>query len=161
MDDTVQLFSDAKDEVHASPVWSTDGQHILFVRHIHSTYDPEQREQGLYIADVNDGGIKLVLASPSQVILGLTRSPQADQVAFRIGNDIYLMDFQGNSKVIGQGQTSSYPIWLPDGKTLLQQGENGEVHILKVNITARGSVFGGWLPALRQLDYFIQPGGNE
>lgn len=161
LEDRLQVFSDAKDEVQASPVWSMDGQRILFIRSIHNIYDPDEREQGLYIADVLESQIQLVRASPTGAILGLMRSPQADLVVFRMGTDIYEMDFEGNSRVIGRGYPGSTLNWLLTGQSLIQREENGEMQVINIDGPTRGSIVGGWLPALRQLEYLVRPGGNQ
>lgn len=164
LDDRLQVFSDAKDEVHASPVWSTDGRRILFDRLIYNYSQAEVSEQGLYVADVQSGHTQLVIASPSKAISGIMRSPQADLVVYSVGNDSYVTDFEGNSSVISQKQPSFrpiWPIWLLDGRTLLSRTQGGDFQIITTDATATGSVIGGWLPALSQLEYFIRPGGTR
>jgi dipeptidyl aminopeptidase/acylaminoacyl peptidase len=159
-EDQLHVFSAAKDEVHSSPVWSMDGRRILFVRNIFEGSAVEQTEQGLYIADLTTGDITAVRPSPTQAILGLTRSPQADLAVYRIGQEIYVTDFEGNSRQVGKGEPPNYPIWLPGGEALLHRAEGGNLQIIANEAAVDGKSIGGGRPALRRLEYYFRPGGD-
>jgi murein DD-endopeptidase MepM/ murein hydrolase activator NlpD len=108
-DDRLQVLRDEKDEGQFWPVWSTDMSKILFYRAI---YNPDKKEEnGLYIADVASGQFRY-LDGTSISAEEMSRSPKANWVVFRIGKDIYIMDFNGQTQIIGNGTSMA---WLPSG----------------------------------------------
>jgi hypothetical protein len=158
-DEKLQVFSDAKDEAQYWPVWSMDGKRVFFERRY---YDPKEQEQGLsgrYVFDVTSGQAKRLEGTviSSQEI---SRSPRADLITYRIGADIYISDFDGQSEIVAQGRS---PLWLPDGKTLLYHAEDGGFQTVVVTDKVIELSVGGQQPVTSiyiQPEYFFAPGGK-
>jgi hypothetical protein len=156
-DEKLQVFSDAKDEANYWPVWSMDGKRVFYER---SFNDPKEQElSGRYVYDVTSGQAKRLEGTviSSQEI---SRSPRADLITYRIGVDIYISDFDGQSEIVAQGRS---PLWLPDGKTLLYRTEDSGFQTIVASDKVIGPVVGGQQPATSlyiQPEYFFAPGGN-
>ncbi|RMF32281.1 MAG: hypothetical protein D6759_08690 [Chloroflexi bacterium] len=155
-DGKLQTVSDSEDETHAWPIWSTNGQRILFLR---DYYAPdEQMLSGGYIWDVLSNQVKyLEGVSPSAE--EMSRSPRSDLVAYRMGFDIFVMDFEGRIEPVGRGRSL---LWLPDGRTLLYRDMNGNFQTVTLDVEVVESAVGGQRPApglYLQPEYFFSPGG--
>ncbi len=142
-DERLQVFSDAKDEAHYWPVWSTDGRRILFQR---SCYAPDKQEQdGWYIAEVDSGLIRRLEGTPAYSAEEIRRSPRADQVAFRVGPDLYVMDFEGKTiGLVGQGHSL---VWGPDGRTLFHRDPDNSFQVVAIETEVTDSTLGGAWPS--------------
>ncbi len=122
----VQLTSSAWTNFH--PIWSLDGQKILFESDREHTPDT-----GLWYVMNADGSRlqhleKLSLLSSMNV----DRSPIADQVAFEVEGNIWVMDFDGNALKVVEG---SNPSWSPDGSKLIYVGKDSRMWIINVDGT--------------------------
>jgi hypothetical protein len=115
----LQVFSTAKDEAHFWPIWSTDGQYILFS--LISDNPQAQDEPWWHIVNVINGEIKALENTPISAE-EVSRSCCINMVAYRVGADIYIMDFEGRFFIIGQGSEIS---WLADGKMVLYRAVDG------------------------------------
>jgi hypothetical protein len=156
-DGRLQVFSDAKDENHSWPVWSTDGRRILFQR---SCYAPDKQEQsGWYIAEVDSGLIRRLERTPRYSAEEIRRSPRADQVAYRVGPDLYVMDAEGKTmSLVGQGHSL---VWGPDGRTLFYRGPDNSFQVVAIETEVIRSTLGGAWPSpglYIRPEYFFAPG---
>jgi hypothetical protein len=158
-DETLRLFSDAKDESQYWPVWSTDGLRILFQRDF---YEPsKQKESGWYIAEVNSGVLRRVEGTPAYTPEEIRRSPRADLVAYRVGPDLYVMDFEGRIDFTAPGHSS---LWAPDGKTLFYRGTDNRFQVAVLESEVMDSAVGGAWPSpglYTEPEYFFAPGGSR
>ncbi len=154
--DTLQVFSDSKDEGQGWPVWSIDSKRILFVRDYYES--SKQELSGLHVVDVAGGQIQR-LEGKTVSAEELTRSPRSDLVAYRIGPDIFVTDFEGRAKIVGQGRSL---LWLSDGKTLLYRALDGKFQVATFDTQVLESAVGGQRPVTGlyiQPEYFFAPGG--
>ena len=126
-DHHLQMFSDAKDENHSFPVWSIDGRSILF----HRSGSNPQEEEGLYVADVASGEMKYLEGTTFHAWQQISRSSRANLVAYQAGNEIMIIDFSGNIRFAEVGNS---PLWLPDGKTLFYQTEEGSFQVVEIDV---------------------------
>jgi hypothetical protein len=151
----LQVFSDAKDEAQYWPVWSTDGSRILFQR---DYYEPsKQDENGWHVVEVTSGLIRRLDNTPVSAE-EIRRSPQADQVAYRVGPDLYVMDFEGRIDLVTPGHS---PIWAPDGKTLFYRGTDNGFQVIAIETDVTGHTVGGAWPSpglYIRPEYFFAPG---
>jgi dipeptidyl aminopeptidase/acylaminoacyl peptidase len=156
-EDKLQVFSDAKDEVHSRPVWSLDGKHILFRL---DYYAPDKQDlTGLHILDLASGQVRRLEIKKPANALEISRSPRADLVAYRMEGNVYVTDFEGQSSLIGQG---SGPLWLPDGKTLLYRAADASFKTFSIETHVAESATGGNQPspgAFVNPEYYLSPGG--
>ena len=136
----LQVFSTAKDESHFSPMWSTDGQHILFLLNSSGTQTGDNPWWN--IVDVVNEEIKALKDTPIGAA-EVSRSCCINMVVYRIGADIYTMDFEGHFSFVGQGSEIS---WLADGKTVLYRVADGNLRLVspdlagqQIQLTAGGS----------------------
>jgi hypothetical protein len=137
----IQLLSEAKDEVHRWPIWSVDGDSILFQR---TSYNSDKEDFNMWNkVRVSIEGI-YILNNPPESAEEIRRSPRADWVAYRVGSDIYIMDFEGNYKLIGQGHSL---FWLSDGMTLVYRNEDDSFQYITLDFDILESAFGGQWPS--------------
>lgn len=158
-DEKTQVFSDAKDEEQAWPVWSMDGRSILFLRSCYSA--DKEGLGGLYVADVTSGQFYRLEGTPVHPS-EMVRSPRGDLVAYWDGDDssIYVMDFEGNFNIIGQSRSF---VWLPDGKTLLYRATDNNYKTVTIDVKTAESPAGGQRPTTglyMQPQFFFAPGGQ-
>jgi hypothetical protein len=156
VDDRLQVFSNARDEVQIWPIWSIDGQVIVFQR---ISYDPEKYDLGWWhILNVTTGET-VTLGNSLMSAEEISRSPYSDRIVFRLGQDIYLMDFAGRYEIIGEG---SMPIWLPSGNELLIRTVDGSLQIIDTDVVISGEITGGQRYAYsvnmwREPQFFFMP----
>ncbi len=123
----LQRLSEESGEVHGLPIWSTDGTQLMFDRSYYLDVD-KQPLSGAHVYNLSTGQItRLPSATPGAY--GYTRSPKADRVAYILGEDVLVMDFEGNSEPAAKG---SAPIWLPDGRTLLYRAPDGSLETVVI-----------------------------
>jgi Tol biopolymer transport system component len=155
--DDFQFLSDAKFEDHSKPLWSIDGQHILFYR-IFSERS-EGGVEGFYIVDIASGEMTYLQNSPQYYPDHQSRSPRADALVFNLGEEIYMMEFDGKPILIGKGGP---PTWLDDGVMIIYRGEDGMLNTVTVSIKTTDRTIGGWQssPGIRIHPdfYFAQEG---
>lgn len=153
----LQFLSDAKFEDHSRPLWSIDGQHILFYRIF--SEKSEGGVDGFYLADTLSGEMKYIVDGPQYYPDHQSRSPRADALVFNIGDEIYVMEFDGKPILIGKG---SSPTWLSDGVTLIYRDEDGLLNTAAVGIKTTDQTVGGWQssPGIRIHPdfFFVQEG---
>jgi hypothetical protein len=114
---------DELEVVDSKPVWSTDGQLILYER---TYYGQEiQALRGLVIHDLVDKSNK-DLRFTTDYITYISRSPRMDLVSVQLHDEIYIIDFNGNYKKIGQGEK---PTWGADGISVIYRTLDGTQNI--------------------------------
>ncbi len=133
-----QPILDQSGEVHARPIWSVDGRQVMFLRSYHQD-ENKQAESGIYVVDLVDGVIRSVV-NPDGIVQEMSRSPRADKVAFRVGADIYLLNFDGEIEAVGKGHSL---VWLPDGKTLVYRDPDNVFQTVTVEAEVLESETGG------------------
>jgi hypothetical protein len=151
----LQVFSDAKDEAQYWPVWSTDGLRILFQLDYYEA--SKQDKSGWHIVEVASGLIRRLDNAPVSAE-EVRRSPQANRVAYRVGPDLYVMDFEGQIDLVTPGHS---PIWAPDGKTLFYRGTDNDFQVITIETDVTGHVVGGAWPSPSlyiRPEYFFAPG---
>jgi hypothetical protein len=136
--DRAQPILDQSGEVHARPIWSTDGRQVMFLRSYHQDAS-KQSESGIYVADLMEGVIRSV-ANPDGVVQEMSRSPRADKVAFRVGTDIFLLNFDGEVEAVGKGHSI---LWLPDGETLVYRDADNKFQTGMIDVEVMESEIGG------------------
>jgi len=135
--DELQLFSEESDENQYNPIWSIDGQKIMFER---VDYGPNRDAAGIYTADVDTGDIKH-LDGTSVTMRGMVRSPRTNLVAYEDDGQVIIMDFEGGIEFIENG---GFPFWLPDGKTLFYWDGVGNQMNIEFQIDLKDETVGGW-----------------
>jgi hypothetical protein len=155
-DEKLQVLSDAKTEVHSYPIWSLDGQKILFRRNFYEA--DQQAMSGLYVVDVVSGQMKPIGDRIS--VWNLDRSPRADLVAYQAGENLYVTDFEGQSKIVAPGKSFT---WLLDGKTIIYRGMDDSIQMIVLDIQVADAASGGQCDSVSlyiQPEYFIMPEGQ-
>jgi len=157
--DELQLLNDAIREDHSYPIWTIDGNHVIF----HRSFGPgsAEGEDGLYIADITTSKMSLYPNDPEYAASGLMRSPKGDFFLYQLGYDIYVIDYGKEPILIGKG---SKPVWLPDGKNVLYNDERGQIQIVKLNFPVKNQVIGGNFSAITihlQPDIYFKMGGSK
>ena len=155
-DEQLQVLGDAKRENHSFPIWSLDGQRILFRRDFYEA--DQQYMSGLYIVEMASGQMKYI--EDTIGAMNPVRSPRADLVAYRVGDNIYVTDFDGQSKIVAQGKSFT---WLSDGRTLFYRAMDNSIQMVGIDIQVEDSVTGGQRYSVDlyiQPEYFIMPGGQ-
>jgi hypothetical protein len=144
----VQVFSNAKDEVQSWPIWSIDGKTIVYLR---TFYEASKHSlSGVYKAIVSNGQTSRI-ENTSDNAEEMVRSPRADWLAFRLSTDIYVMDFNGQQKSVGQGRKIQ---WMPDGRNLLFCDSNGRFQVVLFDFGVKDAIYGGERP---ETGLYIQP----
>jgi WD40-like Beta Propeller Repeat len=134
-------FGDATHVADIWPVWSMDGQRILFQRYY---YDPgQQAGSGWYVADMDSGETHHLEGAPASAE-EIRRSPRADMIAYRVGPDLYVMDFEGQIAWMGHGHG---PVWAPDGKTLFYRGTDNRFQVVVIETEVGEHAVGGAWPS--------------
>lgn len=141
-DGKLVYLSQAKDEVHAWPIFSTDGSKIMY---LNSFFDPaEQAQSGLFIYDLASGEITPVEGETDGETMSLqriTRSPRSDLVAvYGLEDQIFTLDFEGKINPVASG---AWPQWLLDGKTIVYQDPEGVFQTVTVEEEAGDKIIGG------------------
>jgi Tol biopolymer transport system component len=121
-----QLTSGAWTNFH--PVWSLDSKKILF---------ESDREHapgtGLWYTMNADGSELQHLEKPALLSsMNVDRSPIADQVAYEVSGNIWVMDFEGNAVRVAEGFD---PSWSPNGSKLAYVGRDGGIWVIKADGT--------------------------
>jgi TolB protein len=127
-----QLTSNAWTNYH--PVWSSDGQKILF-----ESDREHSPNTGLWYIMNADGSSLRHLGKPALLSsMNVTKSPIANQVAFEVSNEIWVMDFDGSVLRVTEG---SEPYWSPDGNRLAYVGKDNGMWVINVDGTNAQSLF--------------------
>jgi hypothetical protein len=147
-EDRFQVFSDVKDEIQDWPIWSIDGKTLIYIRTFYAA--SEQGLSGIYKADVFGGGTARIEGT-SDSAEEMLRSPRADWLAFRLSTDIYVMDFNGQQRIVGQGRKLH---WLTDGRRLLFRDLDGHLQIVLLDFDVQDALYGGERPGT---GLYIQP----
>jgi hypothetical protein len=113
-EDRFQVFSTVKDEAHYWPMWSTDGQYVLFLRNFSDPQLMGSRNEQWNVVNVASGEIKVLEDAPISAA-EISRSCCINMVAYRVGADIH-NGLRRSLLLVGQGSEIS---WLADGKTVL------------------------------------------
>ncbi len=141
-DGKLVYLSQAKDEVHSWPIFSTDGSKILFL--IGFSDPSEQALSGLFIFDFASGDVTPVEGETDGDSMGLQRitcSPRSDLVAvYGLEDQIFTLDFDGKINPVASGL---WPEWLLDGKTIVYQGPDGAFQTVTVEDRVGDKIIGG------------------
>jgi Tol biopolymer transport system component len=141
-DNTLQRFGSASRNLELSPIWSTDGQQILFQRRSDGS-SGEGETAGWYLLNTQSTEIRHLQDTPA-CATEIRRSPRADQVAYCVESNVYVMDFRGRSRWIAPGHS---PVWAPDGKTLIYRDLDHQFHTSFVDTHVMAYAVGGDRPA--------------
>jgi Tol biopolymer transport system component len=154
--DELQLFSDAKFDYDSFPIWSMDGQLILFHR-IFSGQSETIGDEGFYIVDINSRLTTYLSDLPDIYPWTVSRSPRSDTLAVNFGEEIYILTFDGKLVLIVEGTS---PAWLPDGNTLIHRSSNGKFGSdqLNIDLVDRSTGGGDYSPFVNSsFDYVFFP----
>jgi Tol biopolymer transport system component len=163
---------DSRLESYSNPVWSTDGQNILFVAHsgrtIYSLYSAHPMENTILLLDSD------------QTIFHIAKTPWPDQWLVVMNSQIFperlaIWQFDLNGYVlkplVQSGDTNSQPHFSPDGRQLVYaQFREGKSEIMlydfetetRTNITAHDAyaLFPAWSPDGQWIAYSTTIDGN-
>ena len=138
--DELSVANNIKRENHSAPIWTMDGEYLVF----HRTFDPnsDQGQNGLYILNIKTMEMNLYPNSPKLYAAGLMRSPRSDAFLYRSGVEIYVLEYGKQPFLIGKG---SKPIWLTDGKTIIYYSETEQIQSSTLNFVVKDQIIGGYL----------------
>ena len=122
-------ISNGGGEVIAPPVWSPDGNHILFWG--------SGGHGGLYAANGDDSG----LTQLSPATTGQAWSPDGTKIAFTQPNALFTIDPNGANerRITGSPYSIATPAWSPDGRRIAFSGLfGGDSKIFVVNADGSG-----------------------
>ena len=158
----LQVVDDKWEVVDVRPVWSMDGQHILFQRY---NYGQEKYKiEGLLVFDLADRAIRHIELDAGSAIY-LSRSPRMDLVVVEIfrelnHSELFTIDFDGNYTAIGQGAN---PAWSADGITLVYRANDRSLQCTSLDAVATvQAMIGGDHYAVSLYihpEFYFKPGG--